>query len=46
MRIDKLNFQLEVVQKMHSDSLHELQENEGKLLDKSAYEDLEKNQSE
>ena len=35
--IDKLNYQLEAVQKMHADSLRELQENEGKLLDKSAY---------
>jgi len=35
--IDRLNYQLEVVQKLHADSLRELQENEGKLLDKSAY---------
>ena len=35
--IDKLSYQLEVVQKLHADSLRELQENEGKLLDKSAY---------
>ena len=35
--IDKLNYQLEVVQKLHADSLRELQETEGKLLDKSAY---------
>lgn len=35
--IDKLNYQLEVVQKLHADSLRELQENEGKLLDKSDY---------
>ena len=35
--IDKLNYQLEAVQKMHADSLRELQENEGKLLDKSDY---------
>ena len=33
--IDKLSYQLEVVQKLHADSLRELQENEGKLLDKS-----------
>lgn len=35
--IDRLNYQLEFVQKMHADNLRELQENEGKLLDKSAY---------
>ena len=35
--IDKLHVQLEVVQKLHADSLRELQENEGKLLDKSDY---------
>lgn len=35
--IDKLNYQLEAVQKLHAESLRELQENEGKLLDKSAY---------
>ena len=35
--IDKLNYQLEVVQKLHAESLRELQETEGKLLDKSAY---------
>lgn len=35
--IDKLHVQLEAVQKMHADSLRELQENEGKLLDKSDY---------
>lgn len=35
--IDQLNFQLEVVQKLHAESLRELQETEGKLLDKSAY---------
>ena len=35
--IDKLSYQLEVVQKLHADSLRELQETEGKLLDKSAY---------
>jgi len=35
--IDKLSYQLEVVQKLHADSLRELQENEGKLLDKSDY---------
>ena len=35
--IDKLNFQLEQVQKLHADSLRELQETEGKLLDKSVY---------
>ena len=35
--IDKLSYQLEVVQKLHAESLRELQENEGKLLDKSAY---------
>ena len=36
--IDKLNYQLEAVQKMHADSLRALQENEGKLLDKSVYQ--------
>ena len=36
--IDKLSYQLEVVQKLHADSLRELQENEGKLLDKSVYQ--------
>ena len=36
--IDKLNYQLEVVQKMHADSLRALQENESKLLDKSVYQ--------
>jgi len=35
--IDKLSHQLEVVQKLHAESLRELQETEGKLLDKSAY---------
>ena len=35
--IDKLSYQLEVVQKLHAESLRELQETEGKLLDKSAY---------
>lgn len=35
--IDQLNFQLEAVQKLHAESLRELQETEGKLLDKSAY---------
>lgn len=35
--IDKLNYQLEVVQKLHADALRELQETDGKLLDKSAY---------
>jgi len=35
--IDKLSYQLEQVQKLHADSLRELQETEGKLLDKSAY---------
>ena len=35
--IDKLSFQLEQVQKMHADSLRLLQETEGKLLDKTAY---------
>ena len=35
--IDKLSYQLEHVQKLHADSLRELQETEGKLLDKSAY---------
>ena len=35
--IDKLSFQLEQVQKMHADSLRLLQDTEGKLLDKTAY---------
>jgi len=35
--IDKLNVQLEVVQRLHADSLRELQETDGKLLDKSGY---------
>lgn len=35
--IDRLNYQLEQVQKLHAESLRELQETEGKLLDKSAY---------
>lgn len=35
--IDKLNYQLEVVQRLHADALRELQETDGKLLDKSAY---------
>ena len=35
--IDKLHVQLEVVQRLHADALRELQETDGKLLDKSAY---------
>jgi hypothetical protein len=35
--IDQLRDALDHVQKMHADSLRELQANEGKLLDKSAY---------
>ena len=35
--IEQLQDALDHVQKMHADSLRELQENEGKLLDKSAY---------
>ena len=35
--IDQLRDALDHVQKMHADSLRALQENEGKLLDKSAY---------
>jgi len=35
--LDRLNYSLSFVQKMHADSLRELQETEGKLLDKSAY---------
>ena len=36
--IDKLNDALEHVQAMHGQALRELQENEGKLLDKSVYQ--------
>ena len=36
--IDKLNDALDHVQKMHGQALRELQENEGKLLDKSVYQ--------
>ena len=36
--IDQLRDALDRVQKMHADSLRELQENEGKLLDKSVYQ--------
>ena len=36
--IDQLHDALDHVQKMHADSLRELQENEGKLLDKSVYQ--------
>jgi len=35
--LDRLNYSLSFVQKMHADSLRELQETEGKLLDKSVY---------
>ena len=36
--IDKLSHQLEVVQKLHAESLRELQETEGKLLDITCFE--------
>lgn len=35
--VDRLNVQLEHIQTLHAQSLQELQQNEGRLLDKSAY---------
>lgn len=35
--IDRLNYQLEQVQALHEQALRDLQENEGKLLDRTAY---------
>jgi len=35
--IDRLNYQLEAVQALHAEALRDLQENEGKLIDRTAY---------
>jgi len=35
--IDRLNYQLEAVQCLHAEALRDLQENEGKLIDRTAY---------
>ena len=35
--IGRLNYQLEAVQALHAEALRDLQENEGKLIDRTAY---------